>query len=137
MQTWSILAVFIPFAIIGAWLAVPGAITDRLLQPPAGKPLPIVISLNEKFDYTATIRSNSDRSQYQLEIIQKKAATTPSSLIYQAGGGGNELIGRVETTGTYYFSLKPDSTAPFRFILYDIIHKKLIDSISFKNTPRS
>ncbi|MEP7109343.1 MAG: hypothetical protein ABI760_15220 [Ferruginibacter sp.] len=136
LQTWSVLAVLIPAGIISAWLVVPGAVTERLLQPAPATGLPIVTGSDEKNNYTANLRSNNDRSQYQLELIQKKASTAPSLLIFQAANGDSELIGRVETKGRYYFALKPDSTKPYSFILYDIFHKEVIDSIIFKTNLR-
>lgn len=129
------MAVVIPAGIISAWLAVPVVVTDRLLQPAAATVLPVLIQSNEKNNYVASIRTNRERSQYQLELIQKEAFTAPSSLIYQTGNSKNELIGRIETSGAYYFTLEQDSDKPFSFILYDIIHKKVFDSIIFKTSP--
>jgi len=58
-------------------------------------------------------------------------STTPSSLIYQITKGEKEIIGRVATRGSYFFSLKADSTNTYNFILYDIIHQQTIDTLKF------
>lgn len=139
LQIWTAWAVLIPFGIIVAWISVPKKIADKLIQPSAETVLPVVINSIDKTNYAVALRSSNDKTQYQLEWINKGASVYPSSLIYKVspliyGGGleGADLIGRVEAKGHYYFPLKKDSTANYNFILYDIIHKIKIDSLKFK-----
>ncbi len=134
MQIWALWAVLMPVGIIAAWLAVPQKAVDKLLQPEAGTALPVAIQSVEKASYIVTLRSNKENTQYQLEWINRKASTVPSSLIYKVSQPENELVGRVDARGTYYFPLGIDSNNMYRFILYDIIKKKTIDSVNFK-TP--
>ncbi len=134
LQIWALWAVLMPAGIIAAWLAVPGKAADKLLQPDEGTTLPVTIQSVEKESYTVTLRSNEEKTQYQLEWINRKASTVPSSLIYKVCQPENELVGRVDAKGTYYFPLGIDSGNMYRFILYDIIKKRTIDSVNFK-TP--
>ncbi len=128
---WSIWAILIPLGIISAWMAISVKATDNLLQPGKGMALPALIHTIEKKSFTASLKSNEDRSAYQLEWINKEISVVPSSLIYKVNQPENELVGRVEAKGIYYFSLAKDSTDEYRFILYDIIKKQIIDSLKF------
>jgi hypothetical protein len=134
LQIWALWAVLMPVGIIAAWLAVPQKAVDKLLQPEAGTALPVAIQSVEKESYIVTLRSNKENTQYQLQWINRKPSTVPSSLIYKVSPPENELVGRVDARGTYYFPLGIDSNNMYRFILYDIIKKRTIDSVNFK-TP--
>ena len=103
----------------------------KLLQEDKTAALPIEIKKAERKNYTAFLRSNNERNSYQLQVNIINEATTPSSLIYQITKGEKELVGRVATRGSYYFSLKPDSSDMYNFILYDIIHQQTIDTLKF------
>ena len=132
-----ILAILLPAAIISAYISIPKATTNKLLQPAVGEALPVLIKAVDKINYTASLRMSSDSSQLQLEWKNRAASVYPSSLIYQLAENSDDIkqaaiIGRVEARGDYYFSLKKDSTKYFRFVLYDVIHQQTIDSINFK-----
>jgi hypothetical protein len=150
LQIWAAWAVLLPIGIIAAWLAVPKPVIDKLLQPESSASLPVLVKSIERKSFTANLKTNSDKSQYQLEWITKEVSTVPSSLIYKASpnpasprpspkereeeGGAleeSELIGRIQTRGTYYFNISTDSTDKYNIILYDIIKKKIIDSLNF------
>jgi hypothetical protein len=150
LQIWTLWALLLPIGIITAWLAVLKPVTDKLLQPEASTALPVLQKSIDKKNYTVNLKSNEDKSQYQLEWINKETLSIPSSLIYKASpnpasplsspkesekeGGdleGAELVGRIETRGTYHFNLLKDSTNNYNFILYDIIKKQIIDSLNF------
>jgi hypothetical protein len=146
LQIWTVWAVLLPVGIITAWLAVPKAVVDKLLQPETSVSLPVLVKSIDKRNYTVSLKCNEDKSQYQLEWINKEVSTVPSSLIYkvsplrvpeqgerkeQSSLEGAELIGRVSVRGTYHFSLSKDSTNMYNFILFDIIKKQIIDSLKF------
>lgn len=139
LRVWRVLAVLIPAGIISAVISVPKEARNRLLQPGSGMALPIVVKTLDKKDYTATLRCNADTSAMQLEWVSKQVLTIPSALLYKVhspqdniekDAAGAVIIGRVEAMGTYYFAL-PKDTATQYFILYDIIHHKKIDSLTF------
>ena len=131
LQIWVLLAVMIPAGIITAWVTVPEKATDTLLQPGPGQSLPILLNSIETEFYTANLKSTSDKSQYQLEWINKKNSLFPSSLVYQKAIPENELIGRIDARGAYFFPLRMDSLNSYHFILYDIIKNQVIDSLKF------
>ena len=131
LQIWVFLAVMIPAGIITAWVTVPEKATDTLLQPGPGQSLPILLNSIETEFYTANLKSTSDKSQYQLEWINKKNSLFPSSLVYQKAIPENELIGRIDARGAYFFPLRMDSLNSYHFILYDIIKNQVIDSLKF------
>ena len=131
LQIWVFLAVMIPAGIITAWVTVPEKATDTLLQPGPGQSLPILLNSIETEFYTANLKSTSDKSQYQLEWINKKNSLFPSSLVYQKAIPENELIGRIDARGAYFFPLRMDSLNSYHFILYDIIKNLVIDSLKF------
>ena len=132
LQVWSLLAVLIPAGIFSGYFVIPKEATNKLIQENKMTGLRVVINKAEGKNYTVYLRSSDDKKNYQLQWINTKAATQPSSLIYKLSNGGKELIGRVEPVGSYYFPLKADSTNSYIFILYDIIHQQITDTINFK-----
>ncbi len=134
-QIWSAMLILIPGGIISATLVIPKPATNALLQPPQTESLPTLIKTVDKENYTMNLRGNS-QIPVQVEWINKKALTVPTAVIYKRVLGkkeieNNDLIGRIESGGTYHFDLKTDSTNNYRFILYDFIHQQIIDSINF------
>lgn len=129
---WSFWAILIPIGIISAWMVIPQKATGDLLQPEKGMALPVLIQSIEKNNYTVNLNSDEYRSRFQLEWVNKEVSVFPSSLIYKINPSGNELIGRIEAKGNYYFPLANDSIADYRFILLDIIKNQIIDSLNFE-----
>ncbi len=135
LQIWTAWAILIPVGIIAGYVSVPKKAIGELIQVDSGKELPLVINSADKTNYSVVLRSSEDKSQLQLEWINKTASTYPSSLIYKVSNEKQELkdaelIGRVEAKGHFYFPLKNDSAAKNIFILYDIIHQQKIDLIN-------
>ena len=133
-QIWTSMLILIPTGIISAMLVIPKQTKDTLLQPPATEALPLVIKTVEKPGYTIRLRGNK-QIPTQLEWINRTALTVPTAVIYKTIPGkkdieGADLIGRIESKGTYHFYLLGDSTN-YHFILYDFIHQQIIDSINF------
>lgn len=128
---WMALAVLIPVAIISAYMVVPKQVSQQVLQNNTDIALPVIVKKIERKDYTAFLRCNSGKSNYQLQLTLANESTYPSALIYQLKNTEKELIGRVATKATYYFPLKADSSNSCHFIVYDIIHGQNIDSINF------
>jgi hypothetical protein len=125
-------AVLIPIGIISGYMAVPRQASNKLLQEDRTVALPVVIVKKETNNYSAYLRSSADEKNYQLQWICKKFSTQPSSLIYKLRGSEKELIGRVGSTGAYFFPLMKDSAGQYNFIVYDIIHQQTTDSINLK-----
>ena len=132
LQVWTLLAVLIPAGIFSGYFVIPKEATNKLIQEDKMTGLPVVINKAEGKNYTVYLRSSDDKKNYQLQWINTKASMQLSSLIYKLRNGEKELIGRVEPVGSYYFSLKADSTNSYIFILYDIIHQQITDTINFK-----
>ncbi len=136
LQVWYALLFLIPAGIISATMVRPAPAATRLLQPLPDKALPAIIKTISRENYTMSLRGNSSVPQ-QVEWINKTALTTPTTVLYKVFPGkigieGADLIGRIESKGTYYFLLRPDSTDNYNFLLYDFIHHQIIDSINFK-----
>ena len=139
LQIWCSLAILIPLGIISAWLVVPKPVKDNLLNPVHSNALPVLIKTVTKDDYTVSLRRKEDWSALQLEWINHSPITAPSAIIYEIypekginGPEGADLIGRIDFRGTYHFPLEKDSTHTHtNFILYDIIHHRVIDRINF------
>ena len=131
LQVWILLAVLIPAGIISAYIAVPVQATGHLFQRDTTAALPVVINKMETKNYSVYLRSSADKKNYQLQWINTRASTQPSSLIYKESNGEKELIGRIGSNGTYFFTLKADSTNRYKFILFDIIHRQTTDIIKF------
>jgi hypothetical protein len=134
VQCWIILAFAIPAGFLSASLVIPSPMTSTVIEPHTTVALPLVLRSLQKNGYTINLRVNVDRSMKQLEWINNIAITVPSAIIYQTQTGnldGAEIIGRVESRGTYRFPLKAGSiSAVLHFIVYDIIHHQTIDQIN-------
>jgi hypothetical protein len=139
LQIWIGIAVLLPIGMICAWLAVPKPVKDHLWQPSSTEALPVIIKSVKKENYTVSLRSSKDHSSLQLEWIDQSPITSPSAIIYKLNPADTgrhienaDLIGRIDSRGTYHFSLKKDSIdIPMQFVLYDIIHHQVIDRINF------
>ena len=134
LQIWTVWAVLLPIGIITACISIQRPAVSQLLQPAALAALPVEIKKIEKENYTVALRTNNDRTQFQLEWINKKILTVPTATIYQSTAGNEivkgKLIGRIEARGTYHFIvdssfLKEES----KLLVYDFIHKQIVDSI--------
>lgn len=131
LQIWTAWAVLLPVIIIVGYIAIPKKVTSELLQKDNSNALPVVINSVNHNNYVVSLRSNNNKSQMQLEWVNTEVSSISSALIYREAKPENELLGRVEAKGKYYFPLQKDSTGNYKFILYDIIHKEVIDSIKF------
>ena len=148
LQIWTISAWLLPAGIVFAWLAIPNQQPVKLLQSPDLSLLPVIKQTRDFNDYTINIRTNNNNTGWQLEWKNKTLLKLPSAVIYRIHPassakvepdisfepGNAELIGRIETRGDYVFPLSQDGAGfgSLRFILYDFIHEKIIDSINFK-----
>lgn len=131
LQVWILLAVLIPAGLISAYMAIPKAVFNKILQVDRSEELPVLVNKVERKNYSVYLRSSADKMSYQLQWINTQESTQPSSLIYKETNGEKELIGRIGSTGTYFFPLKADSTTSYRFSLVDIIHQQTTDIIKF------
>jgi hypothetical protein len=136
LQVWMLWSVLLPLGLISALLVRPVFPKDKLLQPTTVESLPVVLKSFNKENYAINLRCNNDTSQLQLEWINKRTLTYPTTTIYQDITNTNDiskavLIGRIEARGTYHFNLKKNSNSNCHFIVYDFIHKQIIDSITF------
>lgn len=144
-QVWMAWAILLPAGIVFAWLAIPNRSPVKLLQTASTELLPEIIRSKDAKDYFINLRSNKENTIWQLEWKNKTVLMVPSAVIYKASlrpsSGGtldsfnpekSELVGRIEARGDYVFPLKFDSTGTntMKFILYDFIHEKIIDSIN-------
>ena len=147
LQIWTAIAILLPLGIIFSWLVIPNPVPVKILQAPTVELLPVIHSKKDTIQYCINIRTNKEKTSWQLEWKNKLALMVPSAVIYKAslnpseGGtfgsikpGAAELIGRIEARGDYVFLLKPDSLVykDLNLVLYDFIHEKVIDFITFK-----
>ena len=138
LQIWATLAVLLPIGIIFSWLVIPNTVSVKILSVPPTELLPLIRAEKNNLQYCISIRTNKDKTQWQLAWTNKLALTVPSAVIYQATDTSTDiskatLIGRIEARGNYAFPLRVDSVQNngLRFFLYDFIHEKVIDTINF------
>jgi hypothetical protein len=139
LQIWISIAVLLPIGMICAWLAVPKPVKDHLWQPASTVALPVILKSLTRENYTVSLRTNKDSSALQLEWINQSALTSPSAIIYKLSAAdksqhieNGDLVGRIDSRGTYHFALRKDSVNRNQhFILYDIIHHQIIDQLNF------
>ena len=138
LQVWTALAILLPLGIISAWLYAPNPVHVKLLDKEQAALLPVTVQVKRSNCYIATLRSNKEKTLWQLEWKNSTPLTVPSAVIYRKINNNlditkNELIGRIEARGNYVFDIKNDSStnSTFNFVLYDFIHDKIIDSLNF------
>jgi hypothetical protein len=137
LQVWALFAVLLPAGIFTAWLSIPNATSSITLQPGIHDELPLIINSVDKEAYTLNLRSNNDRSVWQLQWINKKVLTFPAATIYKTDGRNysvsqSELVGRIESKGNYVFALGDSIPGHSHFMVYDFIHDKEIERIDIK-----
>lgn len=139
VQVWLCLALLLPVGIVLAWLYIPNQPVIKLLIKQETNLLPNIHQVINAKCYTALLRSNKEQNSWQLEWKNNAALTTPSAVIYKIISKdsiitSNELIGRIEATGDYIFTLKNDTSSikEIHFKVYDFIHEVIIDSLNFK-----
>ncbi len=138
LQIWTALAVLLPVGIVISWLVIPNPIPVKKLSAPHVELFPRILAEKNNAQYCVSIRTNEDKTQWQLAWTNKLALTVPSAVIYQVGVSRDDLsnaqlIGRIETREQYVFPLKmgPAQNNKLHFLLYDFIHEKIIDTINF------
>lgn len=140
LQIWALWAVLIPVGIIVAWMAVPKKVTQELLYKdavPIGSP-----ASGEAFEnnYSLLIRYDTSMNQYKtyLQFENRYKLKTPPLLIYKMTDSiantidKQLLLGRIDKEGSQFFPLDTFIYND-RFILYDFLHKKIIDTITVKS----
>jgi len=139
LQIWSTMAFLLPLGIICGWLVIPRGQNIKIMEAHNVMALPVLFKTVDKENYSAAIRTDEAKKQWQLTFKNKVVLMVPSAVIYKTNGDtkditNNELVGRIESTGDYYFRLKAETLLQpsRRFILYDFIHDQIIDSIDFK-----
>lgn len=145
-QVWMAWAVLLPAGIVFSWLAIPNQSPVKLLKTETIALLPDVVRSVDKKDYQVTIRTNREKTQWQLEWQNKTVLAVPSAVVYKLSPDTSrvkdfegfqpqkaELIGRIEARTDYVFPLNNDSTGykELILVLYDFIHEKVIDTINF------
>jgi hypothetical protein len=138
---WMAWAILLPLGILFSWLVTPFQPAVKLLENKPAPLLPVIIQSGSSPEYTINLRSDADRSEWQLEWINKRILKVPSAVIYQLAGdtasfrpGNAVLIGRIEVQGSYVFTLTngPAPGKKMDLVLYDFIHNKLIRNIQLQ-----
>lgn len=137
LQAWSLLALLLPIGIVAAYVSIKKPSAYKLLQPATVEELPFVYREIEKDNYLILIRRNESASQYQLQWINKTVLTVPTAILFKVplhstDISEGELIGRIEARGSYQFAIDSSfNKSDFKLIVYDFIHKQIIDTIKF------
>ena len=135
LEIWIVLSILIPVGMICAILVRPVFPKDKLLQPDSSQALPILMRSLIRDPYTFNIRSSLDTSQLQLEWIIREKLIYPTATIYEDTANFNDiskavLLGRIEIMGTYHFQLANRAENTYHFIIYDFVHKQIIESVN-------
>lgn len=125
-HVWLLLALLLPAAIVCSWLVIPNAVPVKLIAAAHTKQLPHIAGQKETRQYCLRIRTNKERTEWQLEWVNKQALTVPSALIYQK----TKLVGRIESRGNYLFPVELKPGDKLELTVYDFIHQKIVDSIN-------
>lgn len=131
-QVWLAIAVFLPAMVVFLWFVVPTTVPVKTLLRPTAELLPVIKATGESARYFINIRSNTEKTGWQLQWRNKLAMTVPSAVIYLVENEkSSRLVGRVEARGEYLFPLHQPGNE-LNLVVYDFIHEKVIDSLHFK-----
>jgi hypothetical protein len=146
------MAILLPAGIFLGWLVIPNPLPVKSVAVSPQDGLPVIVSKKETKQYCIDLRTNNEKSQWQIEWKNKVPLTTPSAVIYLLPERSNrnsfpeefntmdaEQIGRIEAQGNYQFTFRPNSSSPgdLKFLVYDFIHEKVFDTITFAALPGS
>jgi hypothetical protein len=139
-QIWTAWALLLPLGMIAAVLAVQQPAKDQPVGRSVPAALPLVIKSKTEEGFDVKLRSNALRTQWQLEWVNKKELTAPTALIYLGSTKMHdvneaELLGRIDSKGTYIFNITADDPVlhepELRVFVYDFIHQVIIQKINF------
>jgi hypothetical protein len=136
---WSLLAILIPLGIFTAWIVIPVPVKDQLFQPWKTLALPVIEKSFVRNSYIVRLRRSENDSDIQLEWENTSALVSPSAIIYEMNPHNKwedrregNLVGRISGRGIYHFPLeKIEAGRSYHFILYDIMHRQVIDRVNF------
>lgn len=129
-RVWTLLALLLPAGILLAWLAIPNDVPVKLLKDEV-TPLPVTVRTAETNNATVVLRSNEQRTAWQLEWRNKMVLQVPSAVIYYLRGNSRQQVGRIEAGKDHLFAFSPPLADPssLNLIVYDFIHERIIDSL--------
>lgn len=135
LQIWSLWALLLPLGIIAATLARKPVVKDNFAQTHNRTAWPVLIAEKKLSENSLQLRTNPAGTVRQLVWLNREPLTVPSATIYLAKTdtatmAGAAYIGRIETRGTYMFSLPVQSE--YHFLLYDFIHQQIIGRLAFR-----
>jgi hypothetical protein len=134
LQVWIVGTFLLPLGIISAIEARrPMSLSSINIEKQ--QLLPVLIQEKSWNSNVIQLRGINKKTVGQLVWVNKKPVPVVSFTIYLADGevssqALSRYVGRIESKGTYVFMLP--TTNEYRFIFYDFINQKLIDSINFK-----
>jgi hypothetical protein len=83
LQVWVSLALLLPAGIIASWLVLPNQQPVKIIKTAEVQLLPLIVHTAGTDNFQVNIRTNNERSAWQLEWINKTVLTTPSAVIYK------------------------------------------------------
>lgn len=132
--SWALIGIFLPVMLLVSWLFIPQLEPVKAITIDLPEAFPVIIKKTERSAYSVQLRKNN-AGELQLEWRNELPLKVPTAVIYQLREGNNkQLIGRIETRGTYRFTIQTDSSSnnTYRFQLYDFIHQQIIDTLNFQ-----
>jgi hypothetical protein len=135
LQIWSLWALLLPLGIIAATLARKPVVKDNFAQTQNMAAWPVLIAEKKLSENSLQLRTTTAGTVRQLVWLNREPLTVPSATIYLAKAdtatmAGAAYLGRIETRGTYVFSLPVQSE--YHFLLFDFIHQQIIGRLSFR-----
>ena len=131
---WLVIAVVLPALVMYALLQIPGKDYQGFNLLNEASTLPVLMAGQSDL-FKSEIRPLQG-DKYQLSIIVVEPITSPGVVVYFGGNTDNPqanyLLGRVSSRGVYYFELANVDDTRANVILYDMIHSKVISSITLK-----
>jgi hypothetical protein len=147
---WILLSVFLPVAVVLAFINIPERALNQSSIDDSATPLPVVVGSYEDSAAIITVRKSSDQKEAQLEWELKIPLAGPSNLVFAnirvpdsccvgtakvmavEGPETEQLIGALGSKGKYYFKLGNSLSDTLKISLQDAIHKTTIKTYTIK-----
>ncbi|MFA8436340.1 MAG: hypothetical protein ACEPOZ_17655 [Marinifilaceae bacterium] len=137
--SWLLLALLLPIGFAAAIWVIPQPIHQEEIFRKYPEALPEVISWKSSDNLVAALRADTEREDYQLEIIVTKPFQHPNILVYLYTNAGDNpenqiLLGSLNSKGSMRFPIPLEKLHEARATVgfYDPYGKVLISIIQFK-----
>ena len=133
---WFSLAIILPVFYIAAIISIPATVVNRETGIVNPEPLVDVERTQSSNAFIVSLRTDTAREKFQLELVMRKPLSNPEAIVYAAYKASENVskrvfLGKLSSRGLYRFSLGEDAaTGAYIIEIFDPIKDMVIESIA-------